>query len=98
MGRKWTLLSLSNQNKFIKVYQNSNDAATAFGIATSTDGIVWTKDSQNPIFTKDDTYNHWTNYLQNPSIIEVNNEYRVYYVGYNWSTYEAKIGVIRKFN
>lgn len=89
---------IKTHNKFIMVYQNSYDAATAFGFATSTDGIMWTKDSQNPIFTKDNTYNHWTNYLQNPSIIEVNNEYRVYYVGYNWSTYEAKIGVVRKFN
>ncbi|MFA6597917.1 MAG: hypothetical protein WCS69_09350 [Ignavibacteriaceae bacterium] len=88
---------IQSQNKFVMTYQNSNESATAFGIATSTDGIVWNKDSLNPIFTKNDTYNHWTNYIQNPSMIEVNNEYRLYYVGYNWSTYEARIGVIRKF-
>jgi len=87
-----------DQNKYFMVYQNYKESATAFGSATSTDGIVWTKNGRNPIFTQNDTYNKWTNYLQNPYLIKVNNEYRVYYVGYNWSTYEAKIGVIRKFN
>jgi predicted GH43/DUF377 family glycosyl hydrolase len=89
---------IKSNNKLLMVYQNYNDPATAFGMASSTNGIVWIKDTKNPVFTKNDTYNHWTNYLQNPSIIQVNNEFRLYYVGYNWSTYEAKIGVIRKFN
>lgn len=89
---------IKNNNQFLMVYQNYHNLKSAFGIATSADGIVWTKDAKNPIFTKDDTYNHWTDYLQNPSVIQVKNEFRLYYVGYNWSTYEAKIGVIRKFN
>jgi len=89
---------IQDQNKFIMVYQNYLESATALGIAYSSDGITWTKDSNNPIFTQNDTYNHWSNYLQNPYLIQVNNEYRVYYTGYNWSSSEAKIGVIRKFN
>ncbi|MDP3148739.1 MAG: hypothetical protein Q8N83_06365 [Ignavibacteria bacterium] len=87
-----------DQNKYFMVFQNYKESATAFGSATSTDGINWTKNSNNPIFTQNETYNHWTNYLQNPYLIHVNNEYRLYYVGYNLSSSEAKIGVIRKFN
>lgn len=87
-----------DQNKYFMVYQNYKESATAFGSATSTDGIIWTKSSKNPIFTQNDSYNNWTNYLQNPYLVKINNEYRLYYVGYNWLTYEAKIGIARKFN
>jgi len=85
----------SNKN-LLMIYQNAND--DAFGIATSTDGIDWAKDSKNPIFTKDDTHNQWATHIQNPSVLYINNEFRLYYAGYNSSPFEIKIGVIQKFN
>ncbi|MFA6980180.1 MAG: hypothetical protein WC209_12750 [Ignavibacteriaceae bacterium] len=87
-----------DKNKYVMVFENYFESATAFGMAYSSDGINWTKDSNNPIFTKNTTYNHATNYIQNPYLIKIDNEYRLYYVGFNLSTNEANINLVRKFN
>ena len=85
-----------DNNQYIMVFANVNDANTAFGIATSTDGIHWTKDGSNPFFTYKNTYNQWVNYIQYPCIRKYNNEWRVYYSGYNSVSNQRTIALLRK--
>jgi len=76
------------------IYMNA--AATGFGIATSLDGISWTKNSSNPFFTKDQTYNNWANYkIAYPFYIRINNKDRIYYTGFP-SSGPYKIGFVTK--
>jgi predicted GH43/DUF377 family glycosyl hydrolase len=83
-------------NTFKMVYMNRS--ANAFGMATSSDGINWTKDSNNPFFTEDNTANGWADEdIAYPFFMKTENEYRIYYSGIgnpNSSVY--KIGFVRK--
>ena len=65
------------------IYSNgsSDDLHSAFGKAYSSDGINWTKDSRNPIFTVNDVANHWCTKISYPYFIKIGNEYRIYYSG-----------------
>ena len=50
--------TIQNDNGILKMYY-MNSSATGFGIATSTNGINWTKSNLNPFFTTLSTYNNW---------------------------------------
>lgn len=81
---------------FKMVYMNS--VGTAFGFATSSDGKSWTKQSNQPFFKKENTYNNWANgSIAYPCYIKVSNEYRIYYSGYSSNEDKYKIGFMRKF-
>lgn len=80
---------------FKMVYVNM--AESGFGMATSTDGKVWTKADNNPFFTRNNTANNWaSSAISYPYLIRLNNEYRIYYSGYSGDVDNFKIGVIRK--
>lgn len=89
---------IEEEGKLKMVYQNSyNNLITGFGMAYSTDGINWTKESNNPIFTEDDTRDNYSMVLY-PNFQKTENEYRIYYTGKNSSTGRYSINVaIKKF-
>jgi sucrose-6-phosphate hydrolase SacC (GH32 family) len=72
----------------------ANASLSAIGFATSTDGLHWTKDSSNPIFSNSGTANKWTNTLHYPCLRKLGNEWRIYYCGFVGSV--KQIGVLRK--
>jgi hypothetical protein len=59
----------------------NNGPRNAFGKATSEDGIHWTKSINNPIFTVNDTNNHWCDDITYPYLVKFGNYYRIYYSG-----------------
>lgn len=71
-----------------------NGASTGFGMATSTNGVDWTKNINNPIFTTQNTVNNWATDIAYPCVIKVGTEYRIYYSGTKNTIY--KIGMTRK--
>lgn len=73
---------------------------SGFGLAYSTDGINWTKDPANPIFRRENTTNGWgSNNIAYPSVVKVNNDFRVYYSGAK-NSYNPiyKIGFMKRTN
>ncbi len=67
-------------NKYKIVYMNSD--CTAFGLAYSNDGKVWTKEITNPIFSRNQTTNGWADVsIAYPRYVKVGNEVRFYYSG-----------------
>ncbi len=79
---------------FKMVYMNNQTNDTGFGKAVSTDGIHWTKDSNNPYFTGTDTYNNWTFRPIYPFFIKVGNSYRVYYASTVTTNNKQAIGFL----
>jgi beta-1,2-mannobiose phosphorylase / 1,2-beta-oligomannan phosphorylase len=68
-------------NTFTMAYNNI-DMSHSFGLATSTDGIHWTKDPHNPVFSKANTTTTWYPYIvAYPHLVRVGNELRIYYTG-----------------
>ncbi len=88
--------SVFNENTLLKmVYGNSN--GSAFGLATSSDGLNWTKANTNPFFTNQNTSNNWASgKIAYPYWLKLPNETRIYYSGLI-SGIEFKIGMVRKF-
>lgn len=84
-----------DNNKYVMAYLNGKDYPDAFGLATSSDGINWVKDPSNPFFTSQNTYNRWTSYILYPCLRKYNNEWRVYYSGYNLGTDKRFIAMTR---
>jgi predicted GH43/DUF377 family glycosyl hydrolase len=78
---------------FKMIYQNT--IGTGFGMATSTDGIHFTK-SDNPIFTQSNTINGRCS-IWYPNYRKFNNVSYLFYTGENSST-EQSIRVARYFN
>jgi predicted GH43/DUF377 family glycosyl hydrolase len=79
-------------NVFKMAYMNST--SNALGFATSTDGIKWNKDSDNPFFTATESNGNWTSEVAYPFFRKFNNKYYIYYTGkYNGSD---AIGLITK--
>ena len=67
-------------DKYYMVYQNYNSPG-AFGMATSLDGINWTKNQNNPIFERKDISQSWASEIMYPCLRIINNEWRLYYSG-----------------
>ncbi len=68
---------------------------TGFGMAYSSDGINWTKDTNNPFFVLDDVTNNWCQAIAYPFWRKFNDQYRIYYQG-NLGNGYSKIGLIYK--
>jgi predicted GH43/DUF377 family glycosyl hydrolase len=64
---------------FMNIYHSG------FGLARSIDGINWTKDQNNPIFTVNKVSNNWCYKISYPYLVKVGNGYRIYYTGTNMS-------------
>lgn len=80
--------------------QQSAEISSAIGIAYSIDGINWSKDVNNPIFTKGDE-GEWDNsWVESPAILydDIMNEYKMWYNGINTSTWQLKIGFATSTN
>lgn len=74
-----------------------NSTATGFGLATSSDGLNWTKANNNPFFTNNSTANNWASgKIAYPYWLKLPNETRIYYSGLI-SGIKFKIGMVRKF-
>jgi predicted GH43/DUF377 family glycosyl hydrolase len=77
------------------VYMNSG--SSGFGTATSVDGLNWVKSQDNPFFTNANTSNGWAAVkISYPYMLQVPNELRIYYNGYNYYNSEHKIGLVKK--
>lgn len=86
---------INDNGTFKMVYMNT--LGTAFGLATSSDGKEWTKSSNQPFFTTQNTSNNWANgSIAYPCFIKVGNEYRIYYSGYPVNNSVYKIGFTKK--
>jgi predicted GH43/DUF377 family glycosyl hydrolase len=79
---------------FEMVYMN-NSLIWGFGKATSSDGITWTKDINNPFFTAEDTYNHWTSWVGFPYYRKLNGQYTIYYSA-EFPNHIVKMGLATK--
>jgi predicted GH43/DUF377 family glycosyl hydrolase len=88
--------SIVEQNGSLKmVYMNST--ASGFGLATSSDGLNWTKANNNPFFTNQNTSNNWAaGKIAYPCWLKLSNEMRIYYSGVAANTDEHRIGMMRK--
>ena len=78
------------------VYMNSASGISGFGYATSSDGLNWVKNESNPFITSNETYKKWERILY-PFIIELEDEYRIYYTGANISEDDRTVCVLRSF-
>ena len=67
------------KNLFKMIYMNNS--ADGFGIASSADGINWSKDYPEPIFSLQDTHNNWDLILY-PHVIIDENHLVLFYSGY----------------
>ncbi|MGE5458342.1 MAG: hypothetical protein ACM3RX_08300, partial [Methanococcaceae archaeon] len=65
--------------KFVMIYENWN--RNGFGMATSTDGINWKKDSKNPILELKNTNRQWAGQINYPFYFKNGEEQRIYYTG-----------------
>lgn len=75
----------------------TNSTGSGFGLATSSDGIEWTKANNNPFFTVSNTANHWAiSKIAFPFWLNLQNEWRIYYSGIAQNSNEHRIGMIRK--
>jgi predicted GH43/DUF377 family glycosyl hydrolase len=60
------------------------DSSAKFGYATSSDGVHWTKDPLNPIFSKTNTSNNWSPvWISYASLTKIGAQERIYYTGAN---------------
>ncbi len=91
---------LKDSNGYVMFYygdtiQQFSAISSAIGIAYSPDGIHWTKDTNNPVFTKgipgtwDDTW------IESPAgwFNDTANEYWMYYNGVDTTTWKIQIGL-----
>ena len=88
--------SVIQENASLKmVYGNSN--GSGFGLATSSDGLNWTKANNNPFFTNQNTSNNWAaGKIVYPNWLKLQNESRIYYSGTTAYSDELRIGMMRK--
>lgn len=87
-----------DENQFKMVYMNRHGDGMSFGMATSTDGKNWTKNTSNPFFGCQSTSNLWASaYVAYPCFRKIGNEYRIYYSGANiFNQQYGKIGFVSK--
>ncbi len=95
----WEGIGVSNPSviydggEFKMVYMNAGGSTTAFGMATSSDGIHWVKSGDNPVFSRSMSHNNWAyTEIAYPSLRRVNGQLRIYYSGYDARSDRAAIG------
>jgi len=84
-----------NGTAFLMWYGGSNTTVSggAVGLATSNDGISWTKYAGNPVL-KRSTFGLDQSYMASPYVIKLNTEYWMWYTGRN-TTYPQPNSVAR---
>ncbi|MGE5351220.1 MAG: hypothetical protein ACM3P0_04000, partial [Acidobacteriota bacterium] len=65
--------------KLIMIYENWN--RNGFGMATSTDGITWTKNPKNPVVELKNTSKQWAGQINYPFYFKNGENQRIYYTG-----------------
>ncbi len=71
---------------------NGTDGNTNIGLATSTDGINWTKHPNNPVFTTG-TGTWDSHYVQDPHVLKDNGVYYMWYGGNDVEGYGQQVGL-----
>lgn len=102
--KNWENLGISSpsviyENGIFKmVYGNVGVTVNnAIGYATSTDGINWNKDINNPFFDISKTHNSWASKdIAYPNYVKIGNEYRVYYSGLANNSSLYRIGFVKR--
>lgn len=75
-------------------YAGTNAEDYIVGVATSPDGIAWTKDPRNPLFTGDGVEGSWRRYSTNsPMVLEADGTWYMYYTGRSEETGNLNIGL-----
>ena len=78
------------------IYSNVNPN-TSFGMAVSSDGINWVKDSSNPIFNMEETSHGWgIGAIAYPCFVKIDNGYRIYYSGRQPNSIVHQIGFVSR--
>ncbi len=92
-GRKVSAASvIADGDSLIMVYSSLQGDKNYFGMATSVDGLNWTKRS-NPVFSNLNTTNGWARTsIDYSNLVKAGNQLRVYYGGYNGNQW-TRIGV-----
>ncbi len=75
----WVLKDTSNYKMYYAGYDNVNRSSTQIGLATSTDGINWTKSTSNPILTVDGSWEAWG--IWGPVVLKDGSTYKMWYLG-----------------
>lgn len=73
-----SVIKVSSQ--YYMVYQSAG-FTSSFGMAVSSDGISWVKNTNNPFFNEKNTSQNWCNSIMYPCLRMYNNEMRIYYSG-----------------
>jgi hypothetical protein len=74
--------SIIDDNGIFKMlYSSRTPNNEGFGIATSFDGIAWTKESLTPFFSVQTSQSRWANSIGYPCWRKFGNEYHIYYSG-----------------
>ena len=71
---------IKDGNEYIMYYGGTEGIGNRIGFATSSDGITWTKSTNNPIL---DRNGNWENDVHNPSVIKEGDTYKMWYSGYD---------------
>ncbi|MBC8344394.1 MAG: T9SS type A sorting domain-containing protein [Bacteroidetes bacterium] len=70
------------------VKQQGPEISSAYGLATSPDGINWTRHASNPVFSKADSAKWDGKWIESPAVLydEKSGQYMMWYsgVGWNW--------------
>ncbi len=75
--------------------------SSAMGVAHSPDGINWTKDVNNPIFTKGNAGDWDGTWVESPAVVYDNNStvpYKMWYNGMDTATWKDQIGLATSLN
>lgn len=92
-----SMASVLFDNGLFKMVYLNGDYSASFGYATSKDGIIWTKDLLNPIFSKAKTLNNWTpGTISYSFLTKIGSQERIYYTGNNSANNEMSIGYAYK--
>jgi len=73
---------------------------SAIGLASSSDGINWTKNPNNPVFTKGNTTDWDGSWVESPAVIYdiSSGMYRMWFNGVDTNTWKVLIGVATSFD
>jgi predicted GH43/DUF377 family glycosyl hydrolase len=87
---------IKDDNRYVMAYMNyATPSLSAFGLATSSDGINWQKDGINPFFSWSQYHKPWSSSeIAYPCLFKNDTETRLYYSGYTSTV--GKIGMAYK--
>lgn len=71
---------LSNGSMYLMYYSGNDGGTMRIGLATSPDGIIWTKYAGNPLFSAT-TWEGW--WVTGPSVLFDGSTYKMWYTGYD---------------